>query len=925
MLVVRYIKAALAMLWLCFTPKAVAQQFVMRTLPTQEQMPMASIHCILQDREGYLWYGTEGGGLCRDDGYRIDVFRPSQTSDRQASCQVHCITEGPQERIYFGTSDGLYFVDKHDYSIQRTALDTTLHIIEALSTDHKGRVWVGAKGTIAAIDSAGNVCRYACQIEGRDASVACLYEDSEATIFAMLWPTGMHGEMPGILRKRKGEHDFTPLDWTLAAIPLQMLEDTFSFTTKEGKGKTYWVLTNGAGLVKMHIRGKQCLTELQPATMGNKNRNRGLSLLRDSRHGLLWTTTMDDLYAYRIEADGHLEPVSLAHLLPEGNKILDQLHESHDGSIYVSGYTPHTFTLTAEDNGFTRHTAPAIQRLTHYPLLVDRSVSEGRYVWIWQGRMGLVLYDSETDEAIPSPWSTGRTIQRCQKGGIWASHGNSVFRLYPKGGQLQREDVVECNGRVELLYEDTQNELWIATAGSLQRVSLISRQLKEIAKLPTKPLDMATDRQGNAYVALGPQGLYAISANGQLRRIDQTNESFLALSIAPDGTLWASTYEGNVYHYLPLKRELVSEDFLHSNNDVAIKDLHVDALGHVWTMTDQQVREYVPQAKSFRTIRNTDPVINVSYFYALEAIGSNRVGIDGAGALIEVESSDELSQSTVTDVRPRLSSIVVGNKTHLIGSGERTLTLEPDEHDITLQLTTLCHQHVTSVSFAYQLEGITRDWIYLPQGSSTIILSNLPKGSRQLRVMATDRYGCWGSAIDLLTLRRKPHWWETWWAYILYIGIAALAAYAIWRLERRIHLLRRLIRRRQEVRLDEIEMRRDDIAEQQRDDEFLRRVIAKTEENLSRDDYNVETLADDMCMSRITLYRHLQEQTGLSPSEFIRDIRLKKAAQLLLQSTDATIADIARKVGFATPKHFSRCFKQKFGVLPKDYSGTTAS
>jgi AraC-like DNA-binding protein len=59
----------------------------------------------------------------------------------------------------------------------------------------------------------------------------------------------------------------------------------------------------------------------------------------------------------------------------------------------------------------------------------------------------------------------------------------------------------------------------------------------------------------------------------------------------------------------------------------------------------------------------------------------------------------------------------------------------------------------------------------------------------------------------------------------------------------------------------------------------------------------------------------------MSPTDFIRDIRLKKAAQLLLTQPEASITDIATRVGFATPKYFSRLFREKFGVAPKDYTG----
>ena len=52
-----------------------SQQVVVTELPTQRLLPVAHIHRILQDSEGYMWYATEGGGLCRDNGYQINVFR----------------------------------------------------------------------------------------------------------------------------------------------------------------------------------------------------------------------------------------------------------------------------------------------------------------------------------------------------------------------------------------------------------------------------------------------------------------------------------------------------------------------------------------------------------------------------------------------------------------------------------------------------------------------------------------------------------------------------------------------------------------------------------------------------------------------------------------------------------------------------------
>ena len=101
-------------------------------------------------------------------------------------------------------------------------------------------------------------------------------------------------------------------------------------------------------------------------------------------------------------------------------------------------------------------------------------------------------------------------------------------------------------------------------------------------------------------------------------------------------------------------------------------------------------------------------------------------------------------------------------------------------------------------------------------------------------------------------------------------------------------------------------------------EEFLKKAVALVEKNLDNSEYSVELFSDDMCMSRMNLYRKLQSITGQKPTEFIRSIRLKKAARLLTD-TELSVVEISEKVGFATPSYFSKCFKEMFGVLPTQY------
>lgn len=87
------------------------------------------------------------------------------------------------------------------------------------------------------------------------------------------------------------------------------------------------------------------------------------------------------------------------------------------------------------------------------------------------------------------------------------------------------------------------------------------------------------------------------------------------------------------------------------------------------------------------------------------------------------------------------------------------------------------------------------------------------------------------------------------------------------------------------------------------------------EDNLTDTQMSVETLSRHAGMSRSTLYSKLLELTGQTPVEFIRSVKLNKAAQLL-EKSDMTIAEIAYTVGFSTPTYFAKSFKAKFNMLP---------
>ncbi|WP_029905041.1 hybrid sensor histidine kinase/response regulator transcription factor [Prevotella sp. 10(H)] len=114
------------------------------------------------------------------------------------------------------------------------------------------------------------------------------------------------------------------------------------------------------------------------------------------------------------------------------------------------------------------------------------------------------------------------------------------------------------------------------------------------------------------------------------------------------------------------------------------------------------------------------------------------------------------------------------------------------------------------------------------------------------------------------------------------------------------------------------ELNYDTIAHSKADEDFLNNLIAIIHSHLDETELDVDKLAAAMNMSRATLYRKVKNISELTPNDFIRLIRLKKAAELLVQK-EYRVNEIAYIVGFRSSSYFSKCFQKQFGVLPKDF------
>ncbi len=115
-----------------------------------------------------------------------------------------------------------------------------------------------------------------------------------------------------------------------------------------------------------------------------------------------------------------------------------------------------------------------------------------------------------------------------------------------------------------------------------------------------------------------------------------------------------------------------------------------------------------------------------------------------------------------------------------------------------------------------------------------------------------------------------------------------------------------------------MEIKSTEIAISSLDEKLMKKATEYIETNMSNTELSVEDLSAHLAMSRVHLYKKLLSITGKTPIEFIRILRLKRAAQLL-EKSQLSVNEVAYSVGFNDTKYFRRYFKEEFKLLPSEY------
>lgn len=509
-----------------------------------------------------------------------------------------------------------------------------------------------------------------------------------------------------------------------------------------------------------------------------------------------------------------------------------------------------------------------------------------------------------------------------------ATYGSGVLEILPDGGSRQLYSVkngILKDDYVYSIFEDRNNGIWMGCLdGPL--VYLKGKTVKYFDINNVKDIIQFPDGR----IAVGTvNGIFLIDTqSGSVSELDYSfsdskdvSRYVCAMYLQGESTLWIGTDGGGVYVcdvFSPGGRHISSTDGLPSNT---VSSICEDVFGRILISTDYGLAYVDPDCP--------DKVVNVNYGYdvAREYVGGSVASIsDGrilygttTGALIiNPDSLKELDYSATLNILGAKydedgKALVLEESLSLQTGGEISLGYDNRTFDIYFECINLSNQ--SDIAYRYRVD----DGEWSQQSPIQYIrFINMAPGEYQLSIRC-ESSSC-GTMLDekIVSISIARPWWNSWWMWVVYalvIIVAFYGSYYFYRLHTQyMHLV---VNNPKLFSLPVIRMEKKAKVEHEKTDDgkdFVQKATNLIVQYLSDSDFTIDSLCREMAMSRTLFYLKLKTYTGKSPHDFIRVIRLERAAALLRSGTP--VAEAAAMTGFDNPKYFSTVFKKYFGVSP---------
>ena len=613
-----------------------------------------------------------------------------------------------------------------------------------------------------------------------------------------------------------------------------------------------------------------------------------------------------------------------------------------------------------------------------------------------------VVWYKQNNPSAPLAHNRVRKIYEDKEGDVWICTDHGI-NLYQKStGKLLNFIVYDKSGKYSTAWaydilQDQMGRMWMA---SYQGGVFVLDKQRLLAAISLSSAATATcvadyhfsDKGKNALsglhigqLVLDGKGMVWASSYNHLDRIDTRtlrishipgNDAINYLMKSDNGNVWVG-YNASVKCFmvnLPMMgQELESKEWKIGAKVVSMCNVE----NKVWVVAGNVCSVLDPENNSFRFFIPMETPNNI-YYSKL----NHEVVMGGNDGFISIRA--DLSMPKDDKAQLLLAGIVVnGRQTqdalldeNIEGTpgvspvGLKTLVLEHDENNFTLQLSDLPFADHPTAVYAYRLEGSDHEWHYLDKGDLDITYNGLSYGDYHLTVRMVDGEGNIGDEVYQLEISVLPPWYLTIWCKLFYLTL--LIVCIAWVINA--HFVRKQLKeakKQKEEILEQVQARMKfyanladelknaaahrsfdevnhlvvsnldvnasdsesesamivnfngqqttpEVEIDELDKKLLDEIKETIEENMVDSDFNVSMLQEKMGMGNKQLYRKLKALTGQTPVEYIRDMRMQKAAKLL-KAGKFSVSEVMYTVGFSNSSYFSKCFSKAFGMTPTEF------
>lgn len=719
------------------------------------------------DRAGMLWIGTWGGGANRLDPNTGQVTRYLPEPDNPhslSSNRVQTFFEDSAGRLWIGTAGGglnkldretgHFTVYQHDPS-DPTSLsnDRVWRIVE----DQAGMLWVATTEGLNRFDpETGTFITY-----NRDPDDPTSVSDNEIrTVYVDRAGTLWVGTQVGLNRFDMASDSFKPY-YHDPDDPTSLSDDIINAILEDGAGQL-WIGTSRGGLNKFHPSSDTFTHYLSNPQKQHSLSYNDIRWIYEDASGVLWLATRG----------GGV------------NKFLPQLEK---------------FTYFSQDpnnpNSLTNNDVRAIYK--------DKAGT----IWIGTRGGGLNKFDSQGqltvyqhDETDSDSLSSNdiSEIEQTKDGLLWLGLSDGgLTRFDPQAETFTnyRQDSDDphslSNDDVSRIYEDPWGDLWIGTyGGGFNKFDRAREQFTRYEHQETA--NSLSNDDVNDFYRSDEQTLWVATYGGGLNKFDLVREQFTiydydpddptsisnneVYSIQPDdetNRLWLAT-NGGLNRFNP-QTETATQFFdeadgLASNVVYAVLQ---DQAGNLWLSTNRGISKRNRQTGIFINYSSHDGLENIGYHEgAYHRSQQGEMFFGGINGLLQfspadLTENDHLPPIVITDLNLPNRETRSGRPLF----DRQQVQLSYLDETFAFEFVALDYMNPAKNQYAYQLVGFDNDWV-MADNRRFASYTNLDPGSYTFRVKGANNHGYWNEAGATLAITITPPWWQTWWAYALYILLA---------------------------------------------------------------------------------------------------------------------------------------------------------